>query len=140
MKTLQKTKQKVVSSKKTTIMKAKMNILKAMIIAVVALFSSSAFAQRYYHKGRFHSNRSAWKVMVSRPATVVNITYRLSKQDRLNMALAYIRAHNALSISQYSKITGLKIATAEAELDAFAASHSNPIKMILNGKKKLYVV
>ena len=122
-------------------MKAKMNILRAMFIAVVALFSSSAFAQhRYYHKGQFHSNRSARKVIVVRPATVVNITYRLSKQDRLNMALAYIRAHNALSISQYSKITGLKIATAEAELDAFAASHSNPIKMVLNGKKKLYVV
>ncbi len=121
-------------------MKAKMNILKAMVIAVVALFSSSAFAHHGHHKGGCHSNRSALRVVVARPTMVVKVINRLSKQDRLNMALAYIRAHNALSISQYSKITGLKITTAEAELDAFAISHSTPIKMVLKGKKKLYVV
>ena len=56
------------------------------------------------------------------------------------MALAYLKNNKSLSISKYSKITGLTNATAEAELDAFAVNKQNPIKMILNGKKKLYVV
>ncbi len=56
------------------------------------------------------------------------------------MALKYLRNNKTLSISKYSKITGLTRATAEAELDAFAVSKTNPIKLIFNGKKKLYVI
>ena len=56
------------------------------------------------------------------------------------MALAYLRNNAALTIQQYSKMTGLTKATAEAELDAFAVSKRTSIKMVTNGKKKYYVL
>ena len=37
-------------------------------------------------------------------------------------------------------MTGLTNAMAEAELDAFAINKNNPIKVIKDGKKKLYVI
>ena len=54
------------------------------------------------------------------------------------MALTYLRNNATLSISKYSKITGLPKATAEAELDTFVASQHNPIVLVMDGKKKLY--
>ena len=56
------------------------------------------------------------------------------------MALAYLKSNKVLSISKYSKMTGLTTSMAEAELDAFAINKGNPIKMVVNGKKKLYVI
>ena len=120
-----------------------MNIKKATLVAMMALVGTTAFAQ-YRHYGHVHHYggyyRPAVVTVVNRPAVTTHVSNRLSKKDRLDMALAYLKNNKSLSISKYSKMTGLANATAEAELDAFAASKQNPIKMVLNGKKKLYVI
>lgn len=121
-------------------MKIKMNFKKATLIAITMLISTTAFAQ-HRHYGHVHpyTYRPAVVTVVNRPAVTTHISNRLSKKDRLDMALAYLKNNKSLSISKYSKMTGLTKATAEAELDAFAFSNSSPIKIIMNGKKKLYV-
>ncbi|HBK28964.1 MAG TPA: hypothetical protein DDZ04_03870 [Parabacteroides sp.] len=122
-------------------MKIKMNFKKATLIAITMLISTTAFAQ-HRHYGHVHpyTYRPAVVTIVNRPAVTTHISNRLSKKDRLDMALAYLKNNKSLSISKYSKMTGLTKATAEAELDAFAFSNSSPIKIIMNGKKKLYVL
>ena len=122
-------------------MKIMMNIKKVTLATMIALVGTTASAQ-HRHYGHVHPYlyRPAIVTVVNRPAVTTHISNRLSKKDRLAMALAYLKSNKSLSISKYSKMTGLTNATAEAELDAFAISKSNPIKMVLNGKKKLYVV
>ena len=122
-------------------MKTIMKIKKVTLIAMMALVGTTAFAQhRHYSRVRPYTYRPAVATVVNRPAVTTHISDRLSKKDRLDMALAYLKNNKSLSISKYSKMTGLTNATAEAELDAFANSKNNPIKMVLNGKKKFYVV
>lgn len=127
-------------------MKTMMNFKKAMLIGMMALVSTTGFAQHRYHGYVHHPYnhygyyRPAVVTVVNRPAVTTHISNRLSKKDRLDMALAYLKNNKTLSISKYSKMTGLTRATAEAELDAFAVSKANPIKMVVNSKKKLYVV
>ncbi len=119
-------------------MKIDMKIKKATLIGLITMIGTTTFAQHRHHPVPRHSGPAV--VVVDRPATFSHISNRLSKKDRLNMALAYLKSNKTLSISKYSKMTGLKRATAEAELDAFAMNKNNPIKMIMNGKKKQYVV
>ena len=122
-------------------MKTIMKIKKVTLIAMMALVGTTAFAQhRHYSRVRPYTYRPAVVTVVNRPAVTTHNSNRLSKKDRLDMALAYLKNNKSLSISKYSKMTGLTNATAEAELDAFANSKNNPIKMVLNGKKKFYVV
>ncbi len=123
-------------------MKSKINIKKATLVAITMLIGATAFAQRghYRHVHPYSYYHPAVVTVVNRPVVTSHISNRLSKKDRLNMALAYLKSNKTLSISKYGKMTGLTRATAEAELDAFALSKSNPIKMVMNGKKKLYVV
>ncbi len=127
-------------------MKTMMNIKKVMLVGMMALVGTTGFAQRRYH-GYVHRPyshygycRPAVVTVVNRLAVTSHVSNRLNKKDRLDMALAYLKNNKTLSISKYSKMTGLVRATAEAELDAFAASKANPIRMVINGKKKLYVV
>lgn len=113
----------------------------ALLISIMALMSTTSFAAQRRHPARHHSHyRPAIVSVVARPTVISHVSNRLNKNDRLNMALKYLRNNKTLSISKYSKITGLTRATAEAELDAFAVSKTNPIKLIFNGKKKLYVI
>ncbi len=123
-------------------MDSNMNINKATLIAITLLLSTTAFAQHRHHGHvRPYIYRPAVVRVANRPAvTTTHVCNRLCKKDRLDIALAYLHNNKSLSISKYSKMTGLTKATAEAELDAFATSKSNPIKMVMNGKKKLYVV
>lgn len=132
-------------------MKTMLNIKKTMLIATMALIGTTAFAQRghYGHYGHYghrgYAYHSAYYhpsviTVVNRPVITSRTSNRLSKQDRLDMALAYLKNNKTLSVSKYSKMTGLAKATAEAELDAFVISKSNPIKRIMDGKKKLYVI
>ena len=110
-------------------------------MAIAILVGATAFAQhRHYRYAHPAICRPAVVTVVNRPAVTTRVSNRLSKKDRLDMALAYLKSNKSLSISKYSKMTGLAKATAEAELDAFAVSKDNPIKMVQNGKKKLYVV
>ncbi len=122
-------------------MKTMMNFKKTMIIGMMALIGTTAFAQRRHHAHVHPYNyRPAVVTVVNRPTVTSHVSNRLSKKDRLDMALAYLKNNKTLSISRYSKMTGLTHATAEAELDAFAVSKGNPIKMVVSGKKKLYIV
>ena len=116
---------------------------KGMLIAIMALVSTAASAQYRHHRyvhpyGLYH--RPVIATVVTRPAVTTHISNRLSKKDRLEMALAYLHNNKTLTISKYSKITGLSNAMAEAELDAFVANKKNPIRVVFNGKKKLYVL
>ena len=116
---------------------------KGMLIAMMALVSTTATAQ-YRHYGHFHHyglyHRPVIATVVTRPAVTTHISNRLSKKDRLEMALAYLHNNKTLSISKYSKMTGLNSNMAEVELDAFVANKKNPIRVMFNGKKKLYVL
>lgn len=122
-------------------MKTMTNIRKVMLIAMLALFATTSFARhRHCGSAHHHSNhRPAVVVVVSRPSVTARTINRTNKKDRLEMALAYLKSHKSLSVSAYRKMTGLTNAMAEAELDAFAFSRSNPIKLVMDGKKKLYV-
>ena len=114
-----------------------------MLIAMMALVCTTASAQ-FRHYGRIHYHGGYYRpyvtTIVTRPMTTTHISNRLSKKDRLEMALAYLQNNKTLTVSKYSKITGLNSSMAEAELDAFVASKKNPIKVVFNGKKKLYVL
>lgn len=130
-----------VKIKEITIMKTMMNIKKMTLFSIMALVGTTAFAQhRRYSRVHPYPYHPIVVTAVNRPAVIIRINNRLSKKDRLNMALAYLKSNKSLSISKYGKMTGLTKTTAEAELDAFAISKSNPIKMVFNGKRKLYMV
>lgn len=123
-------------------MKTIMNIKKVslvvlMIIVTIAVSAHPRHSRRVSHIGY---RRPAVVRVVTTPAVTKHVSNRFSKNDRLDMVLAYLNNHKALSISKYRKMTGLTKATAEAELDAFAVSKNNPIKMIVSGKQKLYVI
>ena len=114
-----------------------------MLITMMALVSTAASAQ-YRHYGHFHHYGGYYRpivtTVVTRPAVTTHISNRLSKKDRLEMALAYLHNNKTLTISKYSKMTGLSSTMAEAELDAFVVNKKNPIRVVFNGKKKLYVL
>ena len=112
-------------------------------IAIVMLLTASLTASaQYRHIGRYryHWYGPRFTTVVTRPVVVSHTSNRFSTKDRLAMAIAYIKENNSLTASKYSKLTKLDCATAEAELDAFAANKNNPIAMVKNGKKKMYVL
>lgn len=124
-------------------MKTIKNMKKGLVLAMMAMGSTTASAQfRPYGRLHYHAGycRPIVTTIVTRPVTTTHISNRLSKKDRLEMALAYLRNNKTLTVSKYCKITGLNSSMAEAELDAFAANKKNPIKVVFNGKKKLYVL
>lgn len=100
----------------------------------------SAQARPYRHIRHIGYGRPAVAVIINRPAITKHISNRFSKKDRLEMAIAYLNEHKTLSASKYARITGLSNAVAKAELDAFALNKNNPIKAVVDGKKKLYVI
>ncbi len=122
-------------------MKTIMNIKKvsfAMLMAIVTI-AASAQPRHYRHAPRVAYHRPVVATVVTRPV-VTKYVNKLNKKDRLEMAMAYLKTHKTLSVSKYRKMTGLTKATAQAELDAFVVSKNNPIKMVVSGKKKLYVI
>ncbi len=123
-------------------MKKKINVLNILLAIALALVSTTASAQRIHHKHISHRAcyRPIVTTIVTHPVSAKRISNTLSKSDRLEMALAYLKTHPTLSISTYSKITGLTKAMAEAELNAFAANKKVPIRLVISGKKKLYTV
>lgn len=100
----------------------------------------SAQARPYRHVSHIGYRRPVVAAVVTRPAVTKHISNRFSKKDRLEMAVAYLKGHKTLSVSKYAKMTGLEKTMAKAELDAFALNKNNPIKAVVNGNKKLYVI
>lgn len=78
-------------------------------------------------------------VVVSRPAVIVKAGNSLTRKERFAKAMAYLGRHKYISIRRYAKMTGLSMRAAEAELDAFAKGARSPLRVIVKGKKKLYV-
>ncbi len=117
-------------------------IITMTLVSIMSLAASTAFAQqRHYNRiNHYAYHRPVVTRVIVRPAVTLPISNRLSKHDRLDMALAYLKSNKSLSIARYSKMTGLSKATAEAELNAFAVNKHTPIKMVINGKRKLYVI
>mgnify|MGYP003441438777 CR=1 FL=1 len=109
-------------------MTMKKKIMTMMLMALCGI----AVAEAQPHRG-LHP-----VVINPRPMRVTKVVSNQS--DRLEMAIAYIKSHGSINAKQYSKITGLNKATAEAELDAFATRRCNPIVIQFNGKKKTYVL
>ncbi len=122
-----------------------MSTIKTMI-ATAMLIASTAIPVAAHHRHyphtlhHYYPNTIHVTKYVSRPVTVSRTTNRLSKKDRFEMAVAYLKNNKSLTIGKYSKITGLSSAVAEAELDAFSANRGNPIVAVMNGKKKVYVL
>ena len=56
------------------------------------------------------------------------------------MALAYLNNNQRLTVKQYAKITSLNKDAAETELDAFVLDRNIPILLIVEGKKKFYIM
>lgn len=115
-------------------MTMKKKIMTMMLMALCGIAVAEAQPHRGLHPVVINPRPMRVTKVVSRT------TNRLNQSDRLEMAIAYIKSHGSINAKQYSKITGLNKATAEAELDAFATRRCNPIVIQFNGKKKTYVL
>ncbi len=102
--------------------------------------AAAAHTRHFVHLPRHYGRAPHITTVVSRPATDKRVINKLSKSDRLNMALAYLKANATLSKEKYSQITGLPKNIAEAELDAFAENRTAGIAAVMSGKKKVYVM
>ena len=110
--------------------------LKIMLVTIaLALVCGTVNAQprRWYHRPH--------KVVtvVSRPAVTIHVSNRFSQKERLAMVIAYLETHEYLTIKKYVQMTKLAKATAETELDAFAMDKNKPVKVVIRGKKKVYI-
>lgn len=123
-----------------TVFMAKSRIL--ILAASLALMCGTANAHRYYHVPHYygsHYNRIPQVRAIVRtvPEKRTTVIARLTKGDRFEMAVAYLKANPSMSIKEYAKMTGLKNEIAEAELNVFSQDALNPIKPV-PGKKNLY--
>ncbi len=119
----------------------KKKIMTMILMVLCGIAATEAMPHRGLHHPVIINPRPVHVTkVVTRPVVVSRTTNRLSQTDRVEMATAYIKSHGSINAKQYSKITGLGKATAEAELDAFAARRSNPIVIHFNGKKKTYIL
>lgn len=120
----------------------------AIVLMAASSISAASAANRHHaphiYRGFCHGAVMAHPAQVvvthTRPAVVKRVTNRFDRNDRLEMAMAYLRSNKSINAGQYAKITGLDKPVAEAELDAFSASRSNPITMVIDGRKKVYVI
>lgn len=109
---------------------------KYQTILLLLLACISCHAQHRHHRHHHHHHST---MVVHHTAKLV-VSNKLSSRDRLNMAIAYLKTNKSMSAGTYSKMTGLTRATAEAELNAFAADRKTPIGIATSGKKNVYVL
>lgn len=108
-----------------------------ILAASLALMCGTANARHHrYYGGRPYCHPHVTTVIRTAPPRAVHVN-RITKKDRLKMAVAYMKANTYMSAKQYAKITGLKKDIAQAELSVFAQDSKNPIKPV-PGKKNLY--
>lgn len=93
---------------------------------------------------RHHVHRPARVVVVPAPrphhVVVSQVSNHFNVKERLAMAVAYLTHNRKLTVKQYAKMTSLNKPAAEAELDAFAMDRETPIRAIIDGKNKIYVM
>lgn len=110
-----------------------------ILMATLALLCGTARAHRHYHGPRYRYIPRITTVIKTAPERRTTIVTRLTKKDRLEMAIAYLRANPDMSVKQYSKMTGLNKNVAEAELNVFAHDALNPIKPVPEKKNLFYL-
>lgn len=108
-----------------------------ILVSSLVLLCGAVNAHRHHHGPRFRYAPRITTVIRTAPAKGTTVVTRLTKKDRLEMAIAYLRTNPEMSVKQYSKMTGLKKNVAEAELKMFAQDVLNPIEPV-SGKKNLY--
>ena len=106
----------------------------------IILLSLVCFSSRAHRPHRHHRSHRHHPVVVVTPPAKPVVTNKITTRDRVNMAIAYLNKNKKMSVTAYSKMTGLTKATAEAELDAFALDKNIPIGIAITGKKKVYVL
>lgn len=117
-------------------MNATLKIKTAALVALLLCSASSAEAQRRH---RFHRGHNTTTI-VTRPVVTIKANAKLTRQDRLAMALAWLNKNRYLTVKKYAKMTGLTKAMAQAELEAFAKGPKRAIKVIISGKKRRYML
>ena len=105
----------------------------------LTLAGGTADAQHWHRHHLHYSYPHRVMTVVSRPAVTVRISNHLTQKERFCMAMAYLDTHPYLTVKQYVRMTEMTKVAAEAELDAFAADASRPVKVVMRGKKKVYV-
>lgn len=103
-----------------------------LLIAMILVCGAANAQHRHYHPNRVVT-------VVVRPDVISHVNNRFNQKERLAMAIAYLETHEHLTIRQYAKMTHLSMASAEAELDAFAMDKKKPIRLVIRGKKKVYI-
>ena len=107
-------------------------------ICVAAATLAVACGQVAAQPHRYHRHVHRVVAVVPKPVVAVHVNNRFTQKERFAMLMAYLDSHKYITSRQYAKLTGLKKRTAEAELDAFARDAARPIRLVLDGKKKLY--
>lgn len=111
--------------------------MKAAIMATVIILScGTANAQPW----RWHLRPYHVVTVVAKPTVTVHASNRFTQKERFRMAMAYLKNHEYLTVNRYAKMTGLPKAAAKAELDAFTTDKDRPIKAVIKGKKKVYIL
>ena len=79
-------------------------------------------------RGHFHflSHPCRTVPVTSVPPITVRVHNHFSREDRLRMALSYLREHDFLTAGRYARLTGLTRKTAKTELEIFAHEKHNP--------------
>ena len=109
---------------------------KTGILLIAMILVCGAANAQHWHR-HYRPNRIV--TVVVQPDMISHVSNRFNQKERLAMAIAYLETHEHLTIRQYAKMTHLSMASAEAELDAFAMDKKKPIRLVIRGKKKVYI-
>lgn len=108
-----------------------------ILVIAMALACGTANAQHWHRHYHYHPHRVI--TVVTRPKVMSCVSNCFNQKERLAMAMAYLETNKYLTVKQYAKMTQLSKASAEAELDAFVMDKNKPVKMVIRGKKKVYI-
>lgn len=106
-------------------------------ILLIAMILVCGVANAQHWHRHYRPNRVV--TVVVQPDVISHVSNRFNQKERFAMAVAYLETHEYLTIRQYAKMTHLSMASAEAELDAFAMDKKKSIRLVIRGKKKVYI-
>ena len=74
------------------------------------------------------------------PPVTVRVHNHFNREERLQMALVYLRGHDYLTVGRYARMTGLERKIAKAGLEAFAHERHNPLCAVQKNSRRVYVL
>lgn len=110
-----------------------------LISAIVLLGIGGTIQAKHRHIYRVPARPIGFTV-INQSSPLVTTVQRFTQKDRWNMVVAYLGTHTYLSAKDYAKLTGLKKAVAEAELEAFSVDKKKKLSIIFIKKKKVYTL